>query len=431
MDFKESREKFSIFENYKKAWGQDLIYLDSASASLTPDKVVHKINDYYLFYRSNLEKNFSKSATVAREEYEQAKKLLAKYLNCDKQDLIWTSSSTMSSNILMQMLAKANDFLTLESGDEILTTIMEHHSTLLPLQELAKAKNLELKYLKLDSYYDLDLENLADLVSSKTKIVAITLASNVLGTVNNLQEILSRIKRINPRVFVISDLTQAFGHMAINLKELSPWLDAGYFSLQKAYGPTGVGVLYLKRTISRLLTPVILGGGIVAQVGEKSFALRSDEKVFEAGTSNFSGIIASGEAVRFLMTLEGEKGEISQQNSRLVEYFFKKVKNFNLRYEREFKIEIFARSGEHNLGIISWRVFRAGKEISSLKLAQALAEHDIVVRAGYQCAEPLMHYLGTEEGLVRVSFNIYNQQAELVTFFSVLERILKSYSNLD
>lgn len=244
IEMNDIKKQFQIFENYKKENGEDLIYLDSASSSLTPNSVVEKMNEYYFNYRSNIDRANSKIAEKANDEYIQAKKILAKYLNTSEENIIWTSGATVSSNMLIDMISlHDNEYKFLNKNDEILTTIMEHHSTLLPLQKLAKNKNMNLKFLELDSYFDLDLENLKNIVSEKTKIVSITLASNVLGTINDIKYIISEIKKINKNVFVICDMTSAFSHIYIDMKDLEKYIDAAYFSLHKAFGPTGVGVL--------------------------------------------------------------------------------------------------------------------------------------------------------------------------------------------
>ena len=186
----EIKKKFQIFENYKKENGKDLIYLDSAATSLTPDSVLEKMNDYYLNYRSNVNRASSKIAQEATSEYENSRKVLANYLNCIEDEIIWTSGATESSNLLIDLISLHDDEDHFFSpGDEILTSIMEHHSSLLPLQKLAKNKKMELVFLELDDNLNLDISNLENLISEKTKIVSITFASNVTGSIVDIKNL--------------------------------------------------------------------------------------------------------------------------------------------------------------------------------------------------------------------------------------------------
>lgn len=419
MSLKNIKNKFSIFENYRRRTEEDLIYLDSASTSLTPDPVVEKLVEYYQNYRSNVDRGNSLIAKVAGREFTDSKKKLAKYLNTSEENLIWTSGSTEASNNLLQMISQSPIF-NLSPGDEILTTVMEHHSTLLPLQKLAKEKGLQLKFLELDSYFDLDLRKLEGIITPKTKIVSITSGSNVLGTINDLTNIIRKIKTLNPNIFVISDLTTAFGHLPLDLEKLSPYLDAGYFSLHKAFGTTGVGVLYLKRNFSRIFEPVKIGGGMVAKVERESFAPRSDLQAHEAGTQNLAGIIATSEAINFLNTLEDSPLE---HNQKLVEYFLKKVKEFNTRFGERLEIKVYAAMEHNNLGIISFQLKKDGQVVNPHELSEILSANNISVRSGHHCCEPLMEYLHTLEGLTRISFQIYNTREDIDKLLAVLAKV--------
>lgn len=417
------KKQFQIFENYKNNTGEDLIYLDSATSSLTPDSVIQKMNEYYFYYRSNIDRSISKISIKATEEYNKSKKFLAKYLNTSEEDIIWTSGATASSNMLIDMINIYDEkYKFLNEGDEILTTIMEHHSTLLPLQKLAKIKKMNLKFLELDSYFDLDLYDIKNLVSEKTKIVSITLASNVLGTINDIKSIIEEIKKINKNIFVICDMTSGFSHMNINMKELGKYVDAGYFSLHKAFGPTGVGVLLIKRNLSRQMYPSILGGGIISNVQKESFDLRSDIKAFEAGTSNIAGIIGASETIKFLESVKNKSYEYIQ---RLTEIFLKKIKELNI--DENFKINIFAGRSERNIGIISFQTIVNGKEVHPHDMAEIFAKHNIQVRAGHHCAEPLMNYFNIPSGLTRVSFHIYNNENDIEKVILVLKEIKNTF----
>jgi cysteine desulfurase/selenocysteine lyase len=280
-----------------------------------------------------------------------------------------------------------------------------------------------LKFLELDSYFDLDLGELRNLVSEKTKIVSITLASNVLGTINDIKSIVTEIKKINKNIFVICDMTSAFGHASIDMSVLGKYIDAGYFSLHKAFGPTGVGVLWIKRDISRHMTPTILGGGIVSHVSRENFSLRSDIKAFEAGTSNIAGIIGVGEAVRFL---NGLKNKSIEHSERLIDIFLKKIKSLNM--DPALEINIFAGGSVRNVGIVSFQVVVNGQEVHPHDVAEIFSRFNISVRAGHHCAEPLMSYFNTPNGLTRVSFHIYNTEEDIDKVIIALKEVKKIFS---
>jgi len=434
------KKHFQIFENYKKNNGQELIYLDNAGSSLTPDSVIQKMNEYYFNYRSNIDRAISKIAIQATGEFEKVRLIMAEFLNCPEDEIIWTSGATAASNILIEMLSKHDDeYNFLNSDDEILTTIFEHHSSLVPLQELAKKKKMKIKFLRPDSSaissvnsnslsdliktevnnFDLDLTDLQNLVSEKTKIVSICLVSNVTGQINDIKNIISKIKTINPKVFVMCDMTSAFGHIKIDLQDFRNYIDAGYFSFHKAFGPTGVGVLFLKRDLSRELSPTIFGGGMISHVGEENSDFRSDIKVFEAGTPNIAGVIGAGEAIRFLEKLKIT--EIQKHNQDLLKYAIHKLQELDF-------VKLFSASVEKNIGIISLQVFLDDKEIHSHDVAEILARNHIAIRAGHHCAEPLMNYFQTLNGLSRISLHIYNSEKDIDKLIAGLLEVKKVFS---
>lgn len=417
------KNNFSIFENYKKDYEGDLIYLDSSASSLTPDSVIKKMDDYYLHFRSNIDRAVSKIAIRATDEFNNSRKSLARYLNCAEDEIIWSSGATASSNMLIDLISLHDDeHKFLNEGDEILTTIMEHHSSLLPLQKLARQKKMNLKFIELDQNLELMTTRLKDLVSEKTKIVSVMLASNVLGSINDIKSIVEEVRKYNKNVFVICDMTAAFGHMDINLEIMRNYIDAGYFSFHKAFGPTGVGALFLKRDFSRNMTPTVLGGGIISHVKKESVEFRSDIKLFEAGTANIAGVIGAGEAINFLEMIEGG---VLEHSRSLAKIFIEKLKDLNESYKenKNLEIKIFAANSAKNIGIVSFQVFVNGKEVHPHDVADIFARDNISVRAGHHCAEPLMDYLNIPNGVTRVSFHIYNEEEDVNRVLKSLEKV--------
>ena len=428
LDFK---KYFSIFKNYQNDFGGDLIYFDNSSSSLTPDIVVNKMNEYYTHYKSNVDRAISKISIVANQEYENSRKILAKFLNVNEDEIIWTSGASMSSNLLWKLIEE-NNFLNLNQEDEILTTIFEHHSSFLPIQEFTKKKNLKLQILNLDEKYNFDFQDLKNKLNSKTKIISISLASNVLGNLNNLKEIVKEIRNFNKEIFIISDLTAAYSHININLKELD--IDAGFLSFHKGFGPTGVGILFLKREISRNFKPIFFGGGMISNVSLEKTDYRSDIKLFEVGTQNIAGIIGVGESIKFLEEIFNfDLKNNFLHTQELLKYFLNKVENFNQEEEKKeadiLKIQIFTGNIENNLGIISFQIFLDKKEIHPHDVADILSKYNISIRAGHHCAEPLMNYFNLKNGLNRISFQIYNSKEEINFLMQILEKVGEIFKN--
>ena len=396
---------------------------DSSSSSLTPDSVVKKMDEYYFHYRSNIDRAVSKIAIKATDEYDNSRKSLARYLNCGEDEIIWSSGATVASNMLIDMISLHDDeHKFLFEGDEILTTIMEHHSSLLPLQKLAKEKKMNLKFIELDQNLDLYVPRVKDLASEKTKIVSVMLASNVLGNINDVKSIVEEVKKYNKNIFVICDMTAAFGHMDINLEEMRKYIDAGYFSFHKAFGSTGVGALFLKRDFSRNMSPTILGGGVISHVKKESFELRSDIKVFEAGTANIAGVIGAGEAVNFLEMIGSEALKHSRN---LTKIFLEKLRELNDIYKdtKNLEVKIFVGEVSKNIGIVSFQIFVNEREIHPHDVADIFARDNISIRAGHHCAEPLMNYLNIPNGLTRVSFHIYNSEEDIKKLLKAIEKV--------
>ncbi len=418
----EIKKEFPIFENYKKEFGQDLIYLDSAASSLTPQRVVDKMVEYYSDYRSHINKSTSSISLKATREFNNSKLALAKYLNTEEENIIWTNGSTDASNLLIDLLLENNiENISLEEGDEILTTILEHHSSLLPLQKLAKAKKMELVFLELDSDFNLEISNLENLITEKTKIVSITFASNLTGTLVNIEKLAKKIKELNQNIFFIVDATSAFGHMAIDMNKLGKYIDAMYFSLHKAFGVTGVGALWLRREISRHMKPVKLGGGIVSHVERNKAEFRSDVKAFEAGTANMAGIISVFKTIEFLEEIKENSLKHSQE---LVEYFLEKIKELNNKYTNILEIKTFSAPVENNIGIVSFSIKINKKELMLQDIAKVFSQNNINIRVGHHCAEPLVEYLGSKNGFARVSFHIYNTKNDIDILVKTIEKLI-------
>lgn len=230
------KKDFPIFDGQP-----NLVYLDSASSSQTPQSVLDSMNEYYTGYRANIHRALYNASQQATDAYEQARKDVARFINAaSEKEIIFTAGATASSNMLVGML---KTYLHLKAGDEIVTTIMEHHSNLLPLRKLAEEKKLTIRYIGLTKNFELDTRQAETLITSKTKIVSISLASNVLGTVNNIKRL--ALLAHKKGAVMIADGTEAVGHIPVDVRALD--CDFLFFSAHKMCGPTGIGILYGKK----------------------------------------------------------------------------------------------------------------------------------------------------------------------------------------
>lgn len=424
-----NKEDFKIFENYKKenidSKNNELIYLDSAASSLTPDIVVEKMNEYYFNYRSNIDRGLYKNATRATGEYDEVRKKVAKFFGAEDTEIIWTASATDGSNKLMYMLDGYLKNKIASGKNEIVVSEVAHHSDVVALQEFAKRNNLEIKT---------GFEN----INEKTLIVSHMLVSNVTGEIFDVKNIFTKSKEVD--AFTICDITSAAGHIDVNLHELD--MDAAYFSAHKMCGPTGVGVLYIKNKYLNFMSPSTFGGGMVFEVNLEKSNYRSDIKKHEAGTANIAGVIGFGEAINYLENI-GIKN-IENHVKDLMIYAFEKLQ----KLEDENKIKIFFEENEkiegnkyknleekvnNNVGIISFEVYKNEEEgdvgrkiIHPHDVAQILADNGVAVRSGHHCAQLLMKKFCVP-ALTRASIYFYNDKNDIDKLIVGIEKVFKVF----
>lgn len=418
------KKDFKIFENYKNKDNSVLTYLDSAASSLTPKMVTDKLIEYYEEYRSNIDRGLYKTAIDATSEYDAVREKTAKFIGADTEDIIFTSGSTASSNMLVNLIEKHMQDYKNSSGvnlylekDEILASVYAHHSDLVPLQEYAKRNNLKIKIITPDENVESRensqkyFEKFLSSINEKTLLVSHPLVSNVTGEIFDIRKMGEEVKKV--KAFLVSDMTSAAGHIDIDVKDLG--IHAGYFSPHKMCGPTGVGVLYLDRNYSRTMSPVNFGGGMVFEVSDESSTYRSDVKVFEAGTASIADVIASGAAIDYCEAIG--LSNIHDYVKEIVEYAKEElIKNF------EGKIKVYAAETEVNAGIVSFEVIG----IHPHDVAEVLARDSVCVRAGHHCAQPLMRHYALP-ALSRASFYIYNDKSDVDVLINSLKKVLEVF----
>jgi cysteine desulfurase/selenocysteine lyase len=393
------REDFPILN--KKINGKNLVYFDNAATSQKPKSVIDSIVSYYQEYNSNVHRTGHSLGIEASISYENARKKVADFLGANNNEIIFTSNATESINLVYYSWGKEN----ILKGDEIIVSIAEHHSNFIPWQQLAKEKNAVLKVVNINDNYELDLEHYKSLISEKTKMVAITMMSNVLGTITPIKEIVEIAHKYNAKVLV--DASQSVPQMEVNVKNLD--CDFLVFTGHKICGPTGIGVLYGKESILKNMKPFLYGGGMITNVTINDSEWEEIPQKFEAGTPKISQAISLGYAIDYITS-------IGINNIRC--------------YEKELNSYLINKLLEiDNLKIIGpIDVNKRGSAVSILidkihsnDIGTILNEYGIAVRVGHHCAIPLHTYLRIPHTL-RISTYFYNTKEEIDYFINSLNK---------
>lgn len=400
------KQDFPIFN--QKINDETLVYLDNAATSQIPKFVEEKVRDFNEKERANVHRGVHALGLRATNQYESSRQKVANFIGANNaKEVIFTSGCTDSLNLVAASFGEQN----IQAGDEILVSIMEHHSNLLPWQQLAKRKQAKLNFIEINSDGLLDIENLKSKISSKTKIVALTHVSNVLGTINPIKELTDLAHEKG--AIVVVDGAQAVGHFPIDVAELN--VDFYAFSGHKMFAPTGIGVLYGKKDLLDKMPPYRLGGEMIANVTREGATWAEVPYKFEAGTPNIAGAIGLGAAIDYLQSLDFEL--IQKHEQELTSYALEKLKNV-------LGLTIYGpQKSNGRIGVISFNL----KNIHPHDLATALDLDGIEVRAGHHCAQPLMASLNTE-ATVRASLSIYNTKDDIDKLVSSLHEAKEFFS---
>ncbi|MDY4502330.1 MAG: cysteine desulfurase [Lactobacillus johnsonii] len=400
------KQDFPIFN--QKINDETLVYLDNAATSQIPKFVEEKVRDFNEKERANVHRGVHALGLRATNQYESSRQKVANFIGANNaKEVIFTSGCTDSLNLVAASFGEQN----IQAGDEILVSIMEHHSNLLPWQQLAKRKQAKLNFIEINSDGLLDIENLKSKISSKTKIVALTHVSNVLGTINPIKELTDLAHEKG--AIVVVDGAQAVGHFPIDVAELN--VDFYAFSGHKMFAPTGIGVLYGKKDLLDKMPPYRLGGEMIANVTREGATWAEVPYKFEAGTPNIAGAIGLGAAIDYLQSLDFEL--IQKHEQELTSYALEKLKNVS-------GLTIYGpQKSNGRIGVISFNL----KNIHPHDLATALDLDGIEVRAGHHCAQPLMASLNTES-TVRASLSIYNTKDDIDKLVSSLHEAKEFFS---
>ena len=400
------KQDFPIFN--QKINDETLVYLDNAATSQIPKFVEEKVRDFNEKERANVHRGVHALGLRATNQYESSRQKVANFIGANNaKEVIFISGCTDSLNLVAASFGEQN----IQAGDEILVSIMEHHSNLLPWQQLAKRKQAKLNFIEINSDVLLDIENLKSNINSKTKIVALTHVSNVLGTINPIKELTDLAHEKG--AIVVVDGAQAVGHFPIDVAELN--VDFYAFSGHKMFAPTGIGVLYGKKDLLDKMLPYRLGGEMIANVTREGATWAEVPYKFEAGTPNIAGAIGLGAAIDYLQSLDFDL--IQKHEQELTSYALEKLKNIS-------GLTIYGpQKSNGRIGVISFNL----KNIHPHDLATALDLDGIEVRAGHHCAQPLMASLDTES-TVRASLSIYNTKDDIDKLVSSLHEAKEFFS---
>ncbi len=367
--------------------GKRFAYLDSASSSLTPVQVLEAMDAYYRTYRANVHRGMYKISEQATERFEEVRRKIGDFIHADENEIVFTRGTTESLNMVAHSLAKK-----LGSGDEVMMTVMEHHANLVPWQQLAKEYGFILKFIPITADYQLDMVAAAQMITSATKVVAVTYASNVLGTIVPVAELTKLARAVGATVVV--DAAQAAGHMHIDVRKLD--CDFLAFSGHKMVGPTGTGVLYGKKAMLENMTPMQFGGDMIREVSFERSTWNEVPWKFEAGTPNIGGVIGLGAAVDYVRAVGIDY--IAAHEKALATYAISKLSKIP-------GVRIIGSSAtEDRTGVVSFEV----DGIHPHDVSTILDAEGICVRGGHHCAMPLLQTLGLLNGSTRASFGIYN-----------------------
>lgn len=392
----------------QKINGQQMIYFDNAATSQKPQFVIDSLVDYYQNDNANVHRGIYELSERATNAYEQARDKVQNFIHAKKrEEILFTRGTTESLNWLASTYGAEN----IKQGDEILISYMEHHSNIVPWQQLAQRVGANLKYINLKADGTLDLADAEEKMSDRTKIVSVTHASNVLGVVNPIKELAQMAHQHG--AIMIADGAQSAPHMVIDVQDMD--VDFFAFSGHKMLGPTGIGVLYGKYDVLNKMNPAQFGGEMIELVDLHEATFQPLPWRFEAGTPNIAGAIGLGAAVDYLTNIGMPEVEAYEQS--LVSYALPKIKKIP-------GVTVYGpQDSEHHSGVIAFNL----DSVHAHDLATALDQEGIEVRAGHHCTQPLMRYLGIA-ATVRVSLYIYNTREEIDHFIDIIGKI-KEYFN--
>ena len=398
MNFK---DEFPILQERK------ISYLDSGATTQKPQCVIDAIESYYKECNANPHRGAYSLSIEATEKYETTREKIAKFINAkNREEIIFSKNATESLNLIAYSYGLDN----LKKDDEVVLSIMEHHSNLVPWQYVTKKTNSKLKFMYINKAYELSKEEIESKITDKTKVVGITHVSNVLGTINNVKEIIKYAHKKG--AVVIVDASQSIPHMKIDVQDLDT--DFLVFSGHKMFAPLGIGVLYGKKELLNKMTPFLMGGDMIEYVYEQNTTFAPLPNKFEAGTQNVEGVIGLGAAIDYIEKI-GYK-EIQNVEEAITKYAVNELSKLDF-----LELYITPHSENHS-SVISFNI----KGVHPHDVASILDSNGVCVRSGNHCAQPLLRYLGMDS-TCRASFSIYNTKEDVDNLVEALKKAYKMF----
>lgn len=387
------------FEVFKE---NNVVYFDSAATTQRPKQVLDVLNDAYIKKNANAHRAGYELSIKATEGIESTRLSFAKFINANKNEIIFTKNTTEALNNLARSIL-------ITSQDDILVTDMEHHSNFVPWQQRAKREGASFRSVPINKKTN-ELDFNISLIKNNTKVFSFTGMSNVTGYMTEIKEIVKAVRKKNPKTIIILDACQLAPHKILDVKKLD--IDFLVFSVHKMYGPFSVGVMYGKYELLEHLEPFLYGGSMIGKVTAKQTTWASIPHRFEAGTMDSSSIIAAGESVKYLEKLTIKK--IEDHENKLLD----KTKNELLKIDG---LKIIGHNTKSEYGpLLSFYV--TGVDASDI--TTILGSKNIALRSGNHCAEPLVRAMGLQ-GTVRVSFGVYNTEEDVDKLIVELKNVLK------
>lgn len=398
MNFK---DEFPILQERK------ISYLDSGATTQKPQCVIDAIESYYKECNANPHRGAYSLSIEATEKYESTREKIAKFINArNREEIIFSKNATESLNLIAYSYGLDN----LKKDDEVVLSIMEHHSNLVPWQYVTKKTNSKLKFMYINKDYELSKEEIESKITDKTKVVGITHVSNVLGTINNVKEIIKYAHKKG--AVVIVDASQSIPHMKIDVQDLDA--DFLVFSGHKMFAPLGIGVLYGKKELLNKMTPFLMGGDMIEYVYEQNTTFAPLPNKFEAGTQNVEGVIGLGSAIDYIEKI-GYK-EIRNVEEAITKYAVNELSKLDF-------LELYITPHlENHSSVISFNI----KGVHPHDVASILDSNGVCVRSGNHCAQPLLRYLGMDS-TCRASFSIYNTKEDVDNLVEALKKAYKMF----
>ena len=386
---------------------RNITYLDSGATTQKPIQVINAIDEYYKTTNANVHRGAYSLSVEATAKYEEAREKVANFINSPSaEQVIFSKNATESLNLI----AYSYGMEKLKKDNEIVLSIMEHHSNLVPWQKVAKTTGSKLNYMYINDEFEISDEEIESKITDKTKIVGITHVSNVLGTINNVKKIIKQAHKKG--AIVIVDSSQSIPHMKIDVQDLD--CDFLVFSGHKMLAPLGIGVLYGKKQLLNDMTPFLMGGDMIEYVYEQETTFAPLPNKFEAGTQNIEGVIGLASAIDYIENIGYER--IAQIEDEIVSYAREELSKLDF-------LELYLTPNKENhSAVISFNI----KGVHPHDVASILDNYGICVRSGNHCAQPLMRYLGIDS-TCRASFYLYNTKEDVDKLVEALKKAYEMF----